>query len=145
MEHDIFNNFDSVESDTQEYYYDAMADAISNLDIQTHGEIVAIADLGFWNGRRSGYKTIGFNLRNCLQTGGDIIYSRLYIDSHDLKATHCHHDGTHKIVFRELKPGLSCTQVDNFYSKILSGLCTQKEITKYTNSLREVVKNHYGW
>lgn len=36
----------------REYFYDEQM----NLNIPTEGRIIAIADLGLWNGRRTGYK-----------------------------------------------------------------------------------------
>ena len=44
-------------------FYDERA----NLNIQLPREIIVIADLGLWNGRFSGYKTIkSGNIRDCL-------------------------------------------------------------------------------
>lgn len=43
-----------------------------NLDIQLPREIIVIADLGLWNGRRSGYKVIeSGNIRDCLYSDCD--------------------------------------------------------------------------
>ena len=66
-----------------EYYYEYMSDWIDiervNLDIQTNG-IIAIADLGLWNGRRTGYKEVGDNISDCLYT--DCGYAEWYVDSY---------------------------------------------------------------
>ena len=44
-------------------------DARADLNIETN-EIIAIADLGLWDGRHSGYKELGYNLKNCLNQIG---------------------------------------------------------------------------
>lgn len=56
-------------------FYDERA----NLNIQLPREIIVIADLGLWNGRFSGYKTIkSGNIRDCLCPECD--YSEWYVD-----------------------------------------------------------------
>ena len=46
---------------------DYLDDERTNLNIQLNQPIIVIADLGLWNGRRSGYKEIeSGNIRDCL-------------------------------------------------------------------------------
>ena len=48
-------------------------DERANLSIRTAGEIICIADLGLWNGRRMGYKLIGHNIADCLYSSVRVI------------------------------------------------------------------------
>ena len=106
----------------------------SLLDIVTN-DIIAIADLGFWNGRRLGYKDIPGNINNCLDSFDTDDYE-IYVDGrHNLRGTYHHHDGTHYILFREFKDGMSTAQKEHFKNKIYYGTLTKQDISRYTNSL----------
>lgn len=116
-----------------------------NLNIKTEGRIVCIADLGFWDGRRTGYKLYGHNVGECFTFFSDCDYADFYVDRYDFRCKQTHHDASTYAVFRELKPNLSSDQVNNFLWKIYQGKVTQKDITRYTNSLKERIKKVYGW
>lgn len=109
------------------------------------GNILAIADLGFWNGRKQGYKVISTNKLNGIfdVLGSDYNYFKFYCDRYDVKATLHHHDGTHYITFREIKPNVN---IQRLLDKIYNGEeVSQKEITRYTKSLKPLVGKIYGW
>lgn len=120
-------------------------DERANLNKQTEGRIIAIADLGFWNGRSMGYKLLNHNVNSCLQFEKSCDYAEFYCDRYNLKSTQYHHDGTHYITYREFKPNISSDQADNFCWKLYNGKVTQKDITRYTRSLRPYVNKVYGW
>ena len=113
---------------------------LSNAD---RGELVAIADVGRWNGRCSGYKVI--------KSLPDVLYSscddeELYIDSNgDLHKSESHHDGSNSILYRYWKEGLSDTQKENFLDKIYNGSCSQKDITRYTRKAGIEIAELFGW
>ena len=71
-----------------------------NLDIQLSQPILVVADLGLWNGRRTGYKEIpSGNIRDCLYSDYD--YTTWYVDkSGDLRCDDTHHDGTNHYLYR---------------------------------------------
>lgn len=109
------------------------------------GNILAIADLGFWNGRKQGYKVINTQKLNGIfdVLGSDYNYFKFYCDRYDVKATLHHHDGTHYITFREIKPNVN---IQRLLDKIYNGEeVSQKEITRYTKSLKPLVSKVYGW
>lgn len=107
------------------------------------GELVAIANLGRWNGRYSGYKILK-SLSEVLCTGCD--YEELYIDSNgDLRKRESNHDGNNSILYRYWKEGLSDTQKDNFLTKIYNGECSQKDITRYTRKAGTEIAEVFGW
>lgn len=109
----------------------------------SEGPVIAIADLGRWNGRFSGYKEVN-NLADILYTECD--YERVYVDSNgDLRKEETHHDGSNSILYRYWKEGLTDVQKDNFLDKIYDGKCTQKDITRYTRKAGLGIANAYGW
>lgn len=143
-------------SDWDEYkFYEEMIQANNdyfddermNLNIPTEGRIIEIADVGLWNGRRMGYNLLNdHNINACLKFKKDCEYGEWWVDSHnDLRSRQSHHDGSHYIRYREVKPEITSDQLDNFCWKIYRGKATARDITKYTRSLGKRVKNVYGW
>lgn len=77
-----------------------------NLDIQLSQPILVVADLGLWNGRRTGYKEIpSGNIRDCLYSDYD--YTTWYVDRNgDFRCDDTHHDGTnHYLYFHHWRYG----------------------------------------
>ena len=128
--------------ETNDEYLDAER---MSLNVSTEGRIVAIANLGFWNGRKMGYKLLDHNNKDCLQFEKDCDYAEFYCDRYDLHSTQHHHDGSHYITYREFRPNITSDQADNFCWKLYNGKITQKDITRYTRSLRPYVNKVYGW
>ena len=109
----------------------------------SEGEVLAIADMGRWNGRYPGYRE--------LKSLEEVIYSscdceRLYVDSNgDLRKDESHHDGSNSILYRYWKGGLTEQQKENFLNKIYHGECTQKDITRYTRKAGVGIADVFGW
>lgn len=118
-----------------------------NLNIPVEGRIILIADIGIWNGRRIGYKLLDSrNINSCLEFEKDCDWAEWYVDNHnDLRSSQTHHDGTHHIRYREVKPEITSDQLDNFCWKLYNGKATARDISKYTRSLGKRVKQVYGW
>ena len=129
------NDFQNMDYDDQYRY---------NLNKELDGKIIAIADIGLWNGRRSGYKLMGYNLNNILDSFS-CDYIKVYADRYNIHSEASHHDGTHYVTFRMIKPNLSDEQVENFLNKVYNGTHTSKDITRYTKSLVGEVNKVYGW
>ena len=136
---------DTLREEMYELNNNYLDDERMNLNIKTEGRIVCIADLGFWNGRRLGYKLYGNNIRECLELFRDYDYADFYVDRYDFRCCQSHHDASTYAVFRELKPSLSSDQANNFLWKIYRGTVTKKDITRYTRSLAPYIKKVYGW
>lgn len=132
-----------------DYNYMYFGDEKCNLNISTEGDIIIIAKLGLWNGSPMAYKYVPSNHRNisnCLCFEPDCDYAEWWLDSHNnLCSKQTHHDGTHHLLYRELKPNLSWKQKDNFFDKIVQNKVTSKDITKYTRALGEKIREVYGW
>ena len=126
--------------DTEELWFSDTKWELKNV---SEGEVIAIADLGLWNGRRGAYKIIN-SLEDILYSSCD--YERVYVDSNgDLRKEESHHDGSNSILYRYWKDGLSDEQKENFLNKIYYGKCTQKDITRYTRKAGVGIADVYGW
>lgn len=122
-------------------------DELINLNVQLPESIIAIADLGFWNGRATGYKNLGSNLNDCLRVemrGCD--YREYFVDGYgNFRMTAVHHDGTHYLHFRMWKPGLSERQKDILRDAVFEGKASSQMISRYTKPLGPYVAKVYGW
>ena len=118
-------------------------DSRAELKRVEEGEVIAIADLGLWNGRRGGYKVIK-SLEEIMYTSCD--YQRVYVDSNgDIRKEESHHDGSNSILYRYWKEGLTDEQKENFLDKIYGGKCTQRDITRYTRKAGLGIAQAFGW
>lgn len=124
---------------------DYLDDERYNLDICVGTPIICIASLGFWHGRKNGYKIIASgNIKECLYSICD--FNEWYVDElGDLQHTGIHHDGTNRMMYRALRPGLTERQLERFTDLILDSKFTRKDITRYTVSLGPAIKKAYGW
>ena len=126
--------------ETNDEYLD---DEKLNLDIDLPADIIAIADVGRWNGRVMGYKIIGNNIKDCLTSGCE--YAEWYVDAYgNLRFTGYHHDGTNNVLYRMFRP-LSDEQRENFTNKIYFGKVTNADISRYTVRIGDYIADVYGW
>lgn len=121
-----------------------------NLNIETEGRIICIAELGLWDGRKQGYSYEGNNISSCLRSHvRGMSNMEFYVEKEgrilEFKAIESHHDGTNYYTYRELKPDLSDTQFANFESKLYNGEATKSDIGRYTRSLGEKIQKVYGF
>ena len=87
-------------------------------NIPENYKIIAVADLGFWDGRCLGVKNFQRNLYNCLFTDKDIIDVEWAIRDGDFVSTQKHHDNTNYITYRAVPD----RYVDKLCEKIEKGL-----------------------
>lgn len=159
--HVIFSDdccqFDEYEKDfkadypDEEYSWDMFYDDISdwfdcekdNLNWQIEGTIVAIANLGFWNGRRKGYKIVGDKLNDIFNCSQD--KNEYYCDQDDCKAVCSHHDGTHYITYRVIK-GEDREKVEELLDKMaFEDSDYEADVLKHTHSLMPYIADIFGW
>ena len=113
------------------------------LELVSEGPVLAIADLGLWDGRRCGYKELK-SLEDVMYSSCD--YERVYVDSNgDLRKEETHHDGSNSILYRYWKNGLTDVQRENFLDKLYNGKATQKDITRYTRKAGLGIADAFGW
>lgn len=154
-------NFDNWKDDLEEQYPEASKDELilkmyeinndyldderTNLNIQLSGSIIAIADIGLWNGRFSGYKMINSgNIKDCLQSDCDM--NEWYIDKlGDLRCKAIHHDGTNYYLYRTFKDDVTENQIENLQVKIIEGAAVRRDITRLTKRLGDDIGAVYGW
>lgn len=118
-------------------------DEESNLYKQLDGRILCIADMGLWNGRKSGYKILGNNLNEVLTCSIGCDEKEVYCDAYNVYATGYHHDGRNNVEFREIREDRN---IENLTDKLYSGMpVTRKEINYYTKSLLPYVKQVHGF
>lgn len=124
---------------------DYLDDERANLDIQLNQPIIAIADIGRWDGRYSGYGMIeSGNIKDCLESGMD--YKEWFVDKEgDLRFKGIHHDGTNYYLYRVLKDNITDEEIEDFQDKIIEGKATKADIEKYTDRLGDEIGKVYGW
>ena len=126
--------------ETNGYY---LEDEMANLNKQVEGRIVAIADLGLWNGRVSGYKILGNNIKDIFNVCVDGSCIEFYGDGHNIRAIEHHHDGTNYYLFKVLREDKN---VDRLLDSIYNGEeINRSKMKTYTKSLYKEVANVYGW
>ena len=123
----------------------------NSLDIRMNGYndygcILAIADLGLWNGRVTGYKVVN-SLEDILYSDCD--YAEWWCDS-QLRSKQSHHDGTNYITyvfFSGRDDGYNNTRgEDKFLEDLYYGNPISKSRWyKYTRSIAPYIKKYYGW
>lgn len=103
--------------------------------------ILAIADLGRWNGRFQGYRVIhSSNILACLSDAGSYDYVTFYTDkAGDFRMDGVHHDGKDYITYREVKETTTEGQLDRLVQKIYDGEATRADITRYTRGIGKKV------
>ena len=115
-----------------------------NLNIQLDNDIIVIADLGLWNGRKTGYKLIkSGNIKDCLYDNCDFV--TWYCDRYNFRCDAIHHDGTNHYLYRVFRPWVTDEQKDNFLFNVYNGRLNERMIRRYTMSLRPYIANVYGW
>ena len=124
---------------------DNLEEERDNLNILVSGEILAIADVGLWRGRRTGYKEItSRRISDCLYSERDTEWATWWVDGRgDLCAEFIHHDGTNYVTYREWKEGVSETQKENLKVKLMQGEATRKDITRKTRKLGDRIAAVY--
>lgn len=117
-----------------------MQDERDNLNINVNGCIIAIADLGLWNGRRNAAKIVGYNVKDILYSNCDFV--TWYCDRYNVCCDGVHHDGTNYITYRVAE---SREAAEELIDKIISDKIGWKQLMRRTRSLRPYVAKVYGW
>lgn len=121
--------------------FDYFSDMVLNLKFETDNQIICIADLGLWNGRRSAYKICNRLFSECL-TVGNHDYNHLYYDGYNVRKTSIHHDGTNHYLFREIKPGVN---IEKFCNMLYNNEpISNATLNRYTKSLKKYAKRYLG-
>ena len=126
-------------NDMTEMYFQ---DELDNLDQELEGRIIAIADLGLWTGRVSGYKIGGTNLNEVMKIDNHD-YIKVYSDGFNIRKESSHHDGTNRMLFRMVRENRN---IDHFTDMVYNGKTISKSVLNYyTKSIEKNIRNIYGW
>ena len=138
---------------TEEEYYDLMHelnngyldDERMNLDRQLSTPILVCADLGLWNGRKSGYRMIGSgNIKDCLDSGFTDV--EWYVDRQgDLRSTAVHHDGRNHYLYRAVRERVPDWKVERLQNRLYEGTASYADIAKVTRRLGDEIAAVYGF
>lgn len=110
----------------------------------TENTIIALVDMGLWDGRHNGYKLFD-NAEDIVDLVGDYDNYEIYRDTDgNVKMTLSHHDGTHYVTFREFKSHITDSQMNDFISTLLRGKLNNYTIGRYTKSINEYVEGITG-
>ena len=129
-EADEYDKYNIVSELNKEYLDDKRV----NLRIDVGSPIIEVADLGFWNGRTQGYHLITSGILSDIFNFHGCDDATFFIEDGELRSTLYHHDGHHNIVYRKVK------NMKKFHEMPLDEF-----VSKYTESLADVVKKVYGW
>lgn len=118
--------------------YDYLDDERDNLRIGVNAPILVLGDLGFWFGRREGYKVIqSGRISDCLYTEDPIC--EWYVDENgDLRSDSAHHDGTNHMLYRAVRE-----EYADRLDEILED--PDADIMEYTEPLGPYIADVYGW
>ena len=154
-EHYDINNLSYDDFDENDHYstmYDInssyLDDERANLNTQLNGTIIAIADLGLWHGRRTGYKLIESGIISDCLSGTNCDYCEWYIDEKgELRFTGYHHDGTNRYYYRVLKPTATDDHLNDITTALYKGNTStaEKLIKRHTDRLGDYIGDIYGW
>jgi len=130
-------------ADEQQITYDAERE---NLDVTIDTDILAIADLGLWNGRRRGYRELGKNLNSIFSVWDSCEDIKLYVEGSEVKGEGIHHDGRNCTIFRAWKKNVSDEKKEKVLNAIYNNsLDADDLIKKATRSIAKDIKSIYGW
>ena len=144
-ENDYDHPEDITDTDVWDFIYESLNNQLDdekwNLDVEADGRILVVADLGFWDGRRQGYKILNRTVASILSDNAE--YVEWYGDGHNIKATASHHDGVNYYEYRVIRE-------DRNIQNLLDAIYNREEITRkklnyYTKSLYPYVAKVYGW
>ncbi len=136
--------------------YDAMIDDLNSsylenereiLDVSVGEDIIAICDIGRWNGRMLGCKAVNSSLiSDCLYPMKDCEYYEWYVDRQgELRSEQRHHDGTNYILYRKWKKDVGDDDKSILFEKFCDGTVSREDIDRVTDKLGYDVGKVYGW
>lgn len=119
-------------------------DEVQNLNKELGSQVIAIAQMGTWQGRRQGYKRLGSNLTTIFSVSEQ--RNEWYSNGKDILSTQIHHDGRNHIIFRLLRTDRTREGIEKFLKDIYDGKeITPRKLSAYTTSLHPHVASIYGW
>lgn len=108
-----------------------------------NNEILAIADLGLWDGRRKGYKLFN-SLSDVLYNDSSCDSVEWFIERNTLKAVMYHHDGTNYIEYYLITKEDTLAKENLLRDIYMNKEIHQSRIYRNCKSVGKLIKNFYG-
>ena len=132
--------------DIYQFVYDEVEqwldDEKCNLDVDCE-QIVCIADVGLWDGRRVGFRFLGTNVKSIFMSDSCDRHT-YYSDGDEVRCDAVHHDGTNHYLFRMLKEDVDKDDFEGAFLEARKGEL-DAVVEKYTDILAPIVNKVYGW
>lgn len=133
------HHFESIQDFVSDIEWDEYKNLTSNISSflkEKYGEkctVLAIASLGLWNGRRTGYKLISnASITNIFANDCDSF--AIYFEDDELKGEFHHHDGTNYVTYHLVKPSkLDSKDMNLLTEKLYNNHCDEEEIQSLIN------------
>lgn len=108
-------------------------------DKNIEGTVIAIANVGRWNGRKAGIKILqGFEEIIDFMSRYDSF--KIYIDRYNIKAIGHHHDGTDYVTFKEMRPKYFRDDIEDIFFSYENDV--DRFVKNCTRSLRKYTKGY---
>lgn len=105
-----------INDNPAEYDFNEVKDTLAE-ELNKEREIIAIASMGLWNGRCSGYTILDKNNLKEILYCGNKDFNHLYYDGFNVYKKAIHHDDTNHIMFREVRPDVDIEKLcDKIYN-----------------------------
>lgn len=108
-------------------------------DKHIEGTVIAVANVGRWNGRKDGIKVLqGFEDVMDFMTRYDSF--KIYIDRYNIKGIGHHHDGTDYLTFKEMHPRYFRNDIEDIFISYDGDV--DRFVKNCTRSLRKYTKGY---
>lgn len=141
------NIYEFINICLNDWWDDEFGERYGNLNTDLDCEILCVANLGFWNGRRQGYKECGKNIAKAISGifSDSEEYREIYVEDGEVVGHGYHHDGVHHYQWRLIKKSASQSDIKKLKEQIYNGEDYSELLTKCTKSLAPAVAKIYGW
>lgn len=133
---ELNEEYDVNYSDEYEAINDYIRDTYELLDMEypmdENMDIIAIADIGAWDGRKRDYKRIS-TLGGIFNTS--CAYNHYFIKDRNVRSRNVHHNGVNYVLYREFKDHINDEQKERFLYMLSTGTLTKRQLAYYTNSI----------
>ena len=120
---------------------DTEKEEFARMDREMNGTVVAIANVGRWNGRKNGFKKVE-SMPAIFEFLGKYDEFELFIDRYNLKAIGHHHDGTDYVTFRLVPDKFDFEDFDCRMFTAADDEQWNRVAKRYTRSLRPYFKGY---
>lgn len=127
-----------VFSANEEFEYDELSYSLKQPQFE---DLLVLADIGLWNGRRVGYKECsGDSITN-----GEYDYFTYSVEKGNLRVKGIHHDGTNFMLVRRWRENMSFDSRERFMSHLYNGTATPSMTNYYTEAIGNELMEVLGW